>query len=77
MDRTDSIYVNNDYSKVVGAVNMIAARFMELDTCEELLKMGYRFCNNVPLEERAQWLSREIARLEKLKKVMKGAHIEE
>jgi hypothetical protein len=65
---TKSIYLNNDYSKAEGVNGKIGACGMELSTVENLLTMGYQFCNHVCLVDRQRDLIAEIDRLEKLRK---------
>jgi hypothetical protein len=36
----------------------------ELATCERLLTMGYQFCGHVNIAKRAEYLEKEIARLQ-------------
>lgn len=63
--QTRSIFVNNNYSK---ATDQVAVLAVELDTCERLIGMGYKFSNNQNLAQRANYLEKEITRLEELRK---------
>ena len=65
---TDTIYLNNDYSKVVDVAGWIGCYGAELDTIERLMVMGYRYSNHVNLGERADWLDKRIEQLKTLKR---------
>ena len=62
---TRSIYLDKVYLPVV---DMVAAYGEELRTCENLLAMGYFKSCGVEIAKRAEWLEKEIARIEKLRK---------
>lgn len=61
---TIGVYSDKQYP-IVGSYNFrIGSYANELSACERLLKMGYTQSNGVNLDRRAEWLEKEISRLE-------------
>jgi len=67
--KTRSIYANQDYSRVE---DFVACWSVEMDTCEELMRRGYKYVGTVNIAERAKELEREITRLEDARKLRRG-----
>ena len=66
-DIPKSIYLNNDYSKVVTVGGWIGTYGSELATIDRLTIMGYRYSNHAHLGKRAEWLESRIAQLENIR----------
>lgn len=70
----NSIFIDRSFPEKASINYRLGYYGIELDTCENLLKMGYKFSNSVDLEKRAEWLEGEIDRLEKEKQALQNRY---
>lgn len=68
------IYLNQECPKNASLNYQIGYYANELSACERLLKMGYATSNNTNLGNRADWLEKEIHRLEEIRASMRKRH---
>ena len=60
----NSIFIDREFPEKASINYRIGYYAIELETCEKLLKMGYKSSNKVDLAKRSEWLEKEIVRLE-------------
>jgi len=54
----NSIFIDRQFPEKASINYRLGYFAIELDTCEKLLTMGFKFSNNVDLAVRSEWLEK-------------------